>query len=150
MAPNTKGKIFIFFFRLSSIFNKNKILKLLGFPIRAFYKLIFQWFLGIDIPDRTKIDEGFNMFHGQGLIISGDTVIGKNVMVRQNTTIGNSKPGEGSPIIEDNVQIGANCVLIGEIRIGENSIIGAGSVVVKNVEKNSLVAGNPAKFIRHI
>lgn len=150
MVSNTKGTIFFFFFRLSSFFSRNKVLKIIGFPIRFFYKFMFQWLFGIDIPDSTKIGNGFNVFHGQGLIINSDTLIGENVVVRQNTTIGNSKLGSGSPVIEDNVQIGANCVLIGEITIGENSIIGAGSVVVKNVEKNSLVAGNPAKFIKRI
>tara|TARA_R110000868_G_scaffold1670_2_gene13462 strand:- start:144 stop:596 length:453 start_codon:yes stop_codon:yes gene_type:complete len=150
MTSNSKGQLFIYFFRLSSYFNKNKFLKIIGFPIRIFYKFTFQWFLGIDIPDNTKIGKGFNVFHGQGLIINGNTIIGDNVMVRQNTTIGNAKPGGGCPIIENNVQVGANCVIIGDVTIGEHSVIGAGSVVIKDVEKYSLVAGNPAKFIKYL
>lgn len=150
MSSNTKGSIFIFFFRLSSFFVKNKFLKIIGFPVRLLYKVLFQWVLGIDIPDQTKIGKHFNVYHGQGLIINSATIIGENVMVRQNTTIGNSKPGGGAPVIENNVKIGANSVVIGEIIIGENSIIGAGSVVVKNVPKNVIVAGNPAKIINTI
>jgi putative colanic acid biosynthesis acetyltransferase WcaB len=148
MASNTKGSIFIFFFRLSSFFVKNRFLKIIGFPVRLLYKVLFQWVLGIDIPDQTKIGKGFDVYHGQGLIINSATIIGENVMVRQNTTIGNSKGGGGAPVIENNVIIGANSVIIGEIVIGENSIIGAGSVVVKNVPRNVIVAGNPAKLIK--
>ena len=150
MASNTKGKIFIFFFRLSSFFTKNKILKIVGIPVRLFYKIIIQWFLGIDIPDETKIGKGFDIYHGQGVVISSDTIIGDDVMVRQNTTIGNSTVGGGAPIIGNNVQIGANSVIIGEITIGKNSVIGAGSVVVKNVPDNCVVAGNPAKLLKQI
>ena len=51
------------------------------------------------------------------------------------------------PVIGNNVSIGANSVIIGAIKIGNNSIIAAGSIVVKDVLKNSVVAGNPAKLI---
>ena len=54
------------------------------------------------------------------------------------------------PVIKDNVSIGANSVIIGSITIGSNSIIAAGSVVIKDVLKNSLVAGNPARLVRKI
>ena len=52
--------------------------------------------------------------------------------------------------IEKNVSIGSGSVILGGVRIGENSIIGAGSVVTRNVKKNSIYFGNPAKFIRKI
>ena len=145
---NTKGQIFWICFCCSKFFTRNKVLKILGLPVRLLYKIAFDWFFSIDIPDQTKIGNGFTLFHGHGLIISGDTIIGKNVWVRHNTTIGNAKYNGGSPIIKDNVQIGANSVVIGEITIGENAIIAAGSVVIKNVPKNTLVAGNPARIIK--
>lgn len=145
---NTKGFIFWIFFKISQFFTRNLLLKILGFPIRIFYKLLFNWVFGIDIPDTTVIGEGFNMFHGQGLIINSQTIIGNNVIVRQNTTIGNSHKKGGSPVIHDNVDIGANSVIIGEITIGANSVIAAGSIVIRNVEPNTIVAGNPARFIK--
>jgi len=53
-------------------------------------------------------------------------------------------------IINDNVSIGSNSTILGGIEIGENSIIGAGSVITKNIPSNSIFAGNPAKFIRKV
>lgn len=53
-------------------------------------------------------------------------------------------------VIEDRVSIGSSATILGGIRIGKNSIVGAGSVVTKDVPANSIVAGNPAKFIRKV
>jgi len=145
---NTKSLYFNFWFRLSNFITKYTVLKIIGFPIRLFYKFHIQWVLGIDIPDTTQIGKNLELFHGQGLVIHSATIIGDNVILRHNTTIGNAKPKGGCPVIGDNVEIGANSVIIGEIVIGDNSIIAAGSVVVKDVPKNVIVAGNPAKIIK--
>lgn len=72
------------------MFSKNKVLKIVGFPFRVLYKLNMHWILGIDIPDTFKIDFGFQIYHGKGLAIKSMTVIGKNVIVRHNATIGNA------------------------------------------------------------
>lgn len=150
LRKNSKGAIFIIAFRISNYFSKNKFLRLIGFPIRLLYKISIQWILGIDIPDDTSIGFGFNVYHGQALIINSATIIGKNVTVRHCTTIGNSKKGGGSPIIKDNVEIGANSVIIGNIIIGEHSIIAAGTVVVKDVPPFVIVAGNPATIKKQV
>jgi putative colanic acid biosynthesis acetyltransferase WcaB len=144
---NTKGLFFLVLFRTSSFFTQNKILKLIGIPIRIFYKIIINYILGIDIHDETIIGNNFQVYHGQGLIIHKDTIIGDNVTVRQNTTIGSSSKEGKAPVIGNFVNIGANCVIIGNIKIGDNSIIGAGSVVVKDVFENTTVVGNPARKI---
>ncbi len=102
-----------------------------------FYRFFVQWILGIDIPDRTKIGNHFNLFHGFGVVVNEKTVIGDNVTIRQCTTIGNSTPFSGYPVIEDKVDIGANVVIIGNIIVGKNSTIGAGSVLTKNIPTNN-------------
>lgn len=76
------------------------------------------------------------MYHGQSLIINRQTIIGKNVTIRHNTAIGNAKEGGKCPVIGDNVNIGVNTVVIGAITIGNNYIICAGSVVIKDVHAN--------------
>ena len=150
MYRNTKGKIFLTAFKISNFFASKKILLIIGIPIRFTYKMIFQWILGIDIPDTVILGRNFQVFHGQGLVIHKDVLIGDNVTVRHNTTIGVKNDGGMPPVIGDNVNIGANSVIIGSIKIGDNSIIAAGSVVVKDVPKKSVVAGNPARVIKMI
>lgn len=147
---NSKSLVINTFRKTSSIFTINLIFKFFGFPIRILYKLIVQWLFGIDIPDTTKIGNNLTIFHGQGLVVHCQTIIGNNVTLRHNTTIGNAKPNGGCPIFGDNVDVGANSVIIGDIKIGNNSIIAAGSVVVKDVPENVLVAGNPARIIKKL
>ena len=57
---------------------------------------------------------------------------------------------KGNIHIHTGVWIGAGAIILGGVTVGENAVIGAGSVVTKNVEKNTMVAGNPAKFIKKI
>lgn len=78
--------------------------------------------------------------------------IGKNCSFRQCTTLGNKRDGEctNGPTLGDNVTIGANVCIIGDISIGNNVQIGAGAVVVKNVPDNAVVVGNPARVVKFV
>jgi putative colanic acid biosynthesis acetyltransferase WcaB len=147
---NTKGKIITFFFRIGNYAVQKYWLKIIFTPYLIFYKLVFEWIFCIEIPYNTKIDAGLMIYHGFGIVINKQSIIGKNVKIRQNTTIGNSKNGGKSPIIEDNVDIGANCVIIGEIIIGNHSIIGAGSVINKSIPPFSVVVGNPFRIVKKL
>lgn len=77
-------------------------------------------------------------------------IIGNDVSIRQNTTIGSKSFTDDTqaPIIGDRVQIGPNVCIIGKITIGHDSMIGAGAVVVKDVPPYSVVVGNPGKVMK--
>ena len=154
---NLKGKIIVISFTIMSFFRKrmtNKVTFILFSPIIILYKFITDLILGCEIPASTNIGRGLVIHHGRALVLNRDVIIGNNVTLKHNTTIGNKEDiygnNLGSPTIEDNVIIGPNSVIIGNITIGKNAIIGAGSVVIKDVQPFSVVAGNPAKFLKKI
>ena len=141
---NLKGVIFILFFRLSHFFQCHGILlKIIGIPIRLLYKVIIRWCFGIDIPDQVKISSGFQVYHGMVLVIHTDCIIGENVLLRHTTTIGQKYADGKVPVIGNNVDIGAHSIVLGDIRIGHNSVIGAGTFVDKNIPDNSVAYGSP-------
>lgn len=144
---NIKGLIFIICFRIAHFFTKNKILYIVGSPIWILYRITFRWIVGIDISEKTKIGSNCEVCHGMGLVVHPSVIIGNNVRLHHNTTIGmaNGK----IPTIGNNVIIGANCVIIGNVTIGDGAIVGAGSVVTKDVPQNAIVVGNPAKIIKY-
>lgn len=121
-----------------------------GMIWNVLYKLYTKYLLGCDIPSSTIIGDNFEIFHSaHASVVSPGTIIGKNVSLRQNTTIGAKgfDSAEKSPIIEDEVTIGPNVCIIGNITIGKGATIGAGAVVVKDVPPNAVVVGNPAKIL---
>ncbi|WP_221394623.1 serine acetyltransferase [Dyadobacter sp. NIV53] len=146
---NRKGQLVALSYRLSNhIYRSNNILvKLLGFPIVKFHHWFVIWIMGVEIPAKTRIGEGLQVWHGTALVINQDTVIGDNVLLRHSTTIGNKYLGSGCPVIGNNVEIGAHSILIGDIKIGDNVTIGAASLVTKSIPSNSVAYGNPIKIV---
>ncbi|WP_207764286.1 serine acetyltransferase [Hanstruepera neustonica] len=114
-----------------------------------FYKLFAKNF-NCKIFKSTPIGGGLMCYHPFGTVINAQS-IGKNFQFRNGLTIGN-KHNDNSllPVIGDDVTVGAQVVIIGAINIGNHVVIGAGSVVVKDVPSHSVVAGNPAKVIRRL
>jgi len=144
---NRKGQFVTALFRLAACINNNIFSRVIFFPYLIFYRFFVEWVLGIELPWRTKVGPGLVIWHGQSTILNRDVVIGENCTIRHSTTIGEAKYNGGSPVIGNNVDIGANVCIVGEISIGDNVIISIGSVVIKSVPSNSLVGGNPAKYI---
>lgn len=118
-------------------------------PIRPFFWLIYHHLCSkysIQISSFTKIGSGFYLGHGVGVVINKSAEIGSNVTISQFVTIGSLK-GKAATI-ENNVYIGPSVCLIEDVIIGHDSIVGAGSVVTKNVPPYSMVAGVPARIIK--
>ena len=103
----------------------------------------------LSIADDCGKMRGVFFEHAYGTIIEVNS-IGNNCTIRQLTTFGVKSKNRHNerPWIGNNVDFGANVTCIGNITIGDNAIIAAGSVVVKDVPPNAIVAGNPAKVIK--
>ena len=117
--------------------------------IAAFGRLITRIIFSADIPYNLSIGKGTKFPHcALGSLFHPAVRIGENCVILHGVTIGGKAGRNGLPIIGNNVWIGTHAIILGDIHIGDNSIIGAGSIVLKDVEPNSVVAGNPARVIK--
>ncbi len=105
----------------------------------------------IEVNPQAVISKNMVIVHSVGVVIGGGCVIGNNVVIRQNVTLGQKGSGKSAyntdfyPTIKDNVIIGAGACILGGVVIGENSIIAANAVVIKDVPPNTVWGGIPAK-----
>jgi len=143
---NYESSIFLFLFRYGSFFKEKMELGglwYLIFPIKlifhVLYKLLSTIFL-MEIPLGTSVGAGLTIYHLKGIVVNGDAIIGNNVVLNHFVTLGEDVT------IKDHAIINPLSVIVkGEI--GNNAIVGAGSVVTKNVEDFNIVGGCPAKVI---
>lgn len=105
---------------------------------------------GIEIHPGAKIGKGLFIDHGHGVVIGETTVIGDNVTIYQGVTLGGTgkETGKRHPNIGSGVVVGAGAKVLGPITVGDNSKIGAGSIVLKDVPPNATVVGNPGRIVQ--
>ncbi|MEF9946074.1 MAG: serine O-acetyltransferase EpsC [Lachnospiraceae bacterium] len=105
---------------------------------------------GIEIHPGATIGKGLFIDHGTGVIIGETAIIGDNVTLYQGVTLGGTgkEQGKRHPTLQDNVMVSAGARVIGSFTIGENSKIGAGSVVLEEVPPNCTVVGVPGRIVR--
>ena len=105
---------------------------------------------GIEIHPGAQIGKGLFIDHGNGVIIGETAIIGDNVTLYQGVTLGatGKETGKRHPTLRDNVMVSAGAKVIGSFTIGENSKIGAGSVVLEEVPPNCTVVGVPGRIVK--
>ena len=105
---------------------------------------------GIEIHPGATIGKGFFIDHGSGVIIGETSIIGDNVTLYQGVTLGGTgkETGKRHPTIGNNVMISAGAKIIGSFTVGDNSKIGAGSVVIEEVPPNCTVVGVPGRVVK--
>lgn len=113
-----------------------------------FGKIASQILTGIDLPCETRVGRRLKIEHFGGIIISGDTVIGDDVVLRNGVTIGLKHTHQaGAPTIGNRVDIGTGAKILGAITIGDDAVIGANAVVLCDVPAGALAVGVPARII---
>ena len=105
---------------------------------------------GIEIHPGATIGKGLFIDHGHGVVIGETAILGDNVTLYQGVTLGGTgkEQGKRHPTIGNNVMISAGAKVLGSFTIGENSKIGAGSVVLTEVPPNSTVVGVPGRVVK--
>ncbi len=111
---------------------------------------ISRFFTGIEIHPGARIGKKFFIDHGMGVVIGETTEIGDNVLLYQGVTLGGTgkEKGKRHPTLGNNIVVGAGAKILGNIKIGDNCKIGAGSVVIKDVPPNSTVVGVPGRIVK--
>ncbi len=105
---------------------------------------------GVEIHPGATIGKGFFIDHGMGVVIGETTEIGDNCSIYQGVTLGGTGKdvGKRHPTLGNNVMVGAGAKVLGPFRVGDNSKIAAGAVVLREVPDDSTAAGVPAKVVR--
>lgn len=144
---NYPGLHAMFFYRINH-FLWNIHLKILA----RFLSQVARFLTGIEIHPGATIGKRLFIDHGMGVVIGETTIIGNDCTLYQGVTLGGVGTGEHKvkrhPTLQNNVMISAGAKIIGDVTIGDNSIVGASSVVLKNVPPNCTVVGVPGRIVK--
>jgi serine O-acetyltransferase len=119
------------------------------FLLARWLSQVARWVTGIEIHPAAKIGRRLFIDHGMGVVIGETAAVGDDVTLYQGVTLGGTgkEHGKRHPTLEDQVVVGGGAKILGNITIGKNSRIGAGSVVLRNVPNDSTVVGVPGHII---
>ncbi len=151
-AESTKSQVILLAFRAAHRVRASPAIPgPLGKGLVLGYKVLTTWLLGVELPPETEVGPQLRLIHPQGIVVNGQTRIGARVILRANSTIGNVMGADGvasaSPVIGNDVELGANVVLVGPLHIGDGARVGAGAVVVADVPAGGVAVGNPARLL---
>jgi serine O-acetyltransferase len=119
------------------------------FLFGRFFSQIARLLTGIEIHPGSRIGRRLFIDHGMGVVIGETSIIGDDITLYQGVTLGGTgkEHGKRHPTLEDGVVVGSGAKILGNITVGKNCRIGAGSVVLRNVPDNSTVVGVPGHII---
>lgn len=115
---------------------------------KLIYLRIIRKYACIIFPDAV-VGRGFHITHPTGIVL-GHCRAGENFMIYQNCSVGAKKPGDNEPMIGNNVELSTNSVVLGHIHIADNVLIGANSLVNKDITESGVYVGSPVRKIRDI
>jgi len=119
------------------------------FLVARWLSQLARWLTGIEIHPGARLGRRLFIDHGMGVVIGETSIIGDDVTLYQGVTLGGTgkEHGKRHPTLEDNVVVGGGAKILGNIIVGKNCRIGAGSVVLRNVPENSTVVGVPGHIV---
>ena len=125
--------------------------RLVRIPLSLLYRFLYKWVewtCGISIPYTVRLGRRVRIWHHSGIIINAYS-IGNDVIMRQNTTMGITARGDdiAIPTIGDRVDIGSGVCIVGDVVVGNDSQIGANTLVISDVPAGASVVGVPARIV---
>jgi serine O-acetyltransferase len=126
--------------------------KIHWFFLARWFSQTGRLFTGIEIHPGALIGSGLFIDHGMGVVIGETAIIGNNCTLYHGVTLGGTGKDKGRrhPTLGNSVLVGAGAKLLGPFMVGNNSLIGANSVVLNDVPENATVVGVPGKMVRHL
>jgi serine O-acetyltransferase len=140
----------VLLFRLGSYCDKK--IPIIGKILRFIIEYLIRILYSSDISCKARIGKGFRIMHGHDIVIGANVIIGDYCKIFNGVTFGNKNTEvqySSQPILDNNVIVSTGAKILGGITIGKNSIIGANSVVLKDIPKNVVAVGIPAKIIKN-
>ena len=104
--------------------------------------------LGIEIGPNC-FGKGLNIWHGGSIVVNPNVRVGENCVLRGANCIGNNGTNDRNPVLGDNIELGYGAVIIGDVTITNDTVIGANAVVNRSIEESGTYVGVPAKKVRH-
>ncbi len=134
----------VWFYRVNHWFWNHRL-----FLVARWFSQVARLMTGVEIHPAAKIGRRLFIDHGMGVVIGETSIVGDDVTLYQGVTLGGTgkEQGKRHPTLEDSVVVGGGAKILGNITVGKNSRIGAGSVVLRNVPDNSTVVGVPGHIV---